>query len=110
MNPKNMKLLQSGGFADVFLCFETNTCYKIFHRPGSEKREFQVAKYLIDIRNGSSGDQVDNASVVQYFDFGYISAEVVFEIYKNAVNVDNKKLLSMIESYKGENKVPFVHM
>jgi serine/threonine protein kinase len=110
MNQPTLRLLQSGGFADVFLHVEGKTCYKIFHRPGSEKREFSIAKYMIEKRDHEEEISSSSSSVVKYFECGYFPKQVALEIYKKALPMDDPKLAFISESFRNEESVPYVSM
>ena len=98
----NVKWLQSGGLADIFLV--DGVVYKISRR-GAEKREFSVVKYLIEqYRQG-----VSMPHVVTYYGYGYGNKEEIIYLYEKC-GLRGIHLTKIKEIYFTESKIPFVCM
>jgi len=99
----NIKWLQSGGYADVFLL--DGIVYKIFNKPKQELLEFDVVKYLLDNINGIN----DISHICQYYSCGYMNKGDVLDLYKSCVG-QKLDVNVIIDNFRCYNSVPYVSM
>jgi len=100
---RNVKWIQSGGFADIFLI--DGVVYKIFNTLHYEKREFSVVKYLIEqYRQG-----VTMPHVATYYGYGYGNKEEIIYLYEKC-GLRDTHLTKIQKSFSTESKIPFICM